>query len=153
MIRTMLNIFFLFIITSYYVNSFVIFNRKQYICTHNNIDYYKLVDNLKYKLPSGWIRNQSIHVHMRCDTPKYYAKCKSNNFKYTYKSESTEYQKLPFIFDMPTEPGIYQSIIHEEIITHDYLCIPNYIDTKTARRRNNRNKNKYARRENTLKEL
>ena len=149
MIRTMLKIFFILIITSYYVNSFVIFNRNQYICTYNNNHYYRLVNNLKYQLPYGWKLNQSIHMY--CDTPKYFAFCKDNNFKYTYKIESREYQKLPLIFDMPREPGIYQSINHEENISYDYLCIPNYIDTKTARRHSYRIN--YARRENPSKEL
>ena len=149
MIRTMLNIFFLLIITSYFVNSFVIFNRRQYICTYNNYDYYKLVDNLKYKLPSGWKRNQSMHMY--CETTKYFAQCESNLFKYTYQIESTQEKKLPFIYDIPREPGVYQSINHESNIAHDYLCVPNYIDTKTARRHKNRIR--YARRENRSNEL
>jgi hypothetical protein len=135
----MLNIFFIFIITSYLLNSFGLANRIQYVCTHNNFDFYKLVGNLSYKFPSNWFINQSIRAY--CETPKYFAQCESNIFNYTYRKESSKYsefKRLSWLLNIPKESGIFQSKYHEEIIAYDYLCVPNYIDTKSARRRNSR---------------
>jgi len=131
MIR-MLNIFFLLIIISHVINTFGFANRIQYICTYNNYDYYNIVNNFKF-FESNWLRNESTYI--KCDRTIYYAECKNNITEYIYRKKSTKFRRLPWYnIDLPKEPGLYQSEIHDPIVTYDYLCVPNYVDSKSSRR-------------------